>query len=431
MLEDQVRDLERIVQSQNDWRLQKTINLIASENAMSERARALLNSDFTHRYAEGHPGARYYMGTDYIDVVETRVREAMEKIFGAAHAEVRTISGTNANESVFGALVKRDAKVLVNSLPGGGHISHQKVGGLGKITRDINAFPRTEDGWRIDIEKTRDYIRKEKPDVVVFGKSVILFREPVKELIDTCREEGVTTIYDGAHVLGLIAGKTLQDPLAEGADVLLGSTHKTFFGPQRGVVLSNLDDERWSRIDKCAFPGSTSNHHLFTLPSLLMAAYEMMEFGQDYVRQVVTNARHLAKSFDAAGIEVCGKENGFTDTHQVNVNVKKFGGGGKVEVLLKENDIILNRNLLPEDPPKKLNNPSGLRIGVQEMTRFGMKEAEMERIAQLFCECIIEGKSVKEEVNRFRAGFTDIHFSFDSEVSSASGTPMDAGLAGA
>ncbi len=413
MLEDQVFDLERIVRSQNEWRLHRTINLIASENAMSARARALLNSDFTHRYAEGHPGARYYMGTDYIDIVETRVREAMEKLFDAKHAEVRTISGTNANESVFGALVPRDAKVLVNSLPGGGHISHQKIGGLGKITRDIHSFPRTADGWHIDVEKTRDFIRKEKPAVVVFGKSVILFREPVRELIDTCREEGVVTIYDGAHVLGLVAGKILQDPLAEGADVLLGSTHKTFFGPQRGVVLSNLDDERWKRIDKCTFPGSTSNHHLFTLPSLLMATYEMIEFGREYVRQVVDNARALAKSFDAAGFEVCGKEFGYTDTHQVNVNVKKYGGGGKVELLLKENDIILNRNLLPEDPPKKLNNPSGLRIGVQEMTRFGMKEPEMERIAGLVRECIIDGKTVKEEVNRFRAEFTDIHFSFD------------------
>ncbi len=413
MLEERVREVEALTRSQNEWRLRRTLNLIASENVLSERARNVLATDFGHRYAEGHPGARYYQGTEYIDAIETKARESMREIFGCRQAEVRTISGTNANDVVFSALVPWNAPAMVNSLPAGGHISHQLMGGLGKYTRNIVPFPRTEDGWHIDVPAAKDAIFREEPKVVVFGKSMILFREPVAELAAVCREKGITVIYDGAHVLGLIAGKKFQDPLAEGADVLLGSTHKTFFGPQRGVVLSNLPDERWTRVDKMAFPGSLSNHHLFTLPPLLVAAYEMMEFGAAYATQVIANAKALGEALHRRAIEVEGREYGTTETHQVIVDVKKHGGGGKVEILLKENDIILNRNLLPKDPAKYVNNPSGLRLGVQEMTRFGMKEPEMEEIARLFAECVIDGKKVQGEVNRFRSRFQTVHFSFD------------------
>lgn len=432
MVEDNVREVEDLVRSQNDWRMRRTINLIASENVLSNRARAVLNSDFGHRYAEGHPGARYYQGTEYIDAIETKTRETMRRIFGSKNAEVRTISGTNANDVVFSACVPWNAPVMVNSLPAGGHISHQLMGGLGKYTRSIIPFPRTEDGWMIDVPKAKEAILKEEPKVVVFGKSMILFREPVKDLIDLCREKKILVIYDGAHVLGLIAGKNFQDPLAEGADILLGSTHKTFFGPQRGVILSNLTDERWTRIDKMAFPGSLSNHHLFTLPPLLVSAYEMQEFGGAYTAQVVANAKALAKALRARKIKVEGKEYGCTETHQVIVNVKKHGGGGKIEVTLKESDIILNRNLLPTDPAKNVNNPSGLRIGVQEMTRWGMKEAEMDEIARLLAECIADGKRVKEEVNRFRARFQTVHYSFDRMPAEKGAVvaPVDVDMAG-
>ncbi len=413
MFEERVREVEGWVRSQNEWRLRRTLNLIASENVLSGRARAILNSDFGHRYAEGHPGARYYQGTEYIDLIETKARESMTRLFGCTRAEVRTISGTNANDVVFSALVRWNDPVMVNSLPAGGHISHQLMGGLGKYTRNILPFPRTEDGWRIDVDRAKEAILKEGPKVVLFGKSMILFREPVRELAELCHEKGIVVVYDGAHVLGLIAGKQFQDPLVEGADVLLGSTHKTFFGPQRGVILSNLEDERWTRIDKMAFPGSLSNHHLFTLPPLLVATYEMTAFGQDYAAQVVANARHLARTLHGLQMDVEGEEQGYTETHQVILNVKKHGGGGKIEVVLKENDIILNRNLLPKDPAKNVHHPSGLRIGVQEMTRFGMKAPEMEEIARLIRECVVDGKKVKEEVNRLRSRFQTVQYSFD------------------
>jgi len=416
MSDDLVREVEAVVRANDDWRLRRTVNLIASENVLSRRARALLPSDFGHRYAEGHPekDKRYYQGTRHIDVVESRVRDAMKKIFGVRNAEVRTVSGTNANDVVFSAFVKPEDKVIVNSLEVGGHISHQPMGGMGKYTRNILRWPRDEkNGYAIDVGRSKDMLAKERPKLVVLGKSLILLPEPAREIAAVCKELGVLCVFDGAHVLGLIAGKQFQDPIAEGCDILLGSTHKTFFGPQRGVVLSNFDEDRWKRIDKLAFPGSLSNHHLFTLPPLLVATYEMAQFGPAYAKQVVVNARAFGKALAKHGFDVQLADFGYTQSHQVAVDVKKQGGGRDCAQKLEDNDIITNYNLLPHDDPKAVMKPSGLRLGVQEMTHVGMKEPEMEEIARLFKACLIDGKSIREEVNRLRGGFLDVHYSFD------------------
>jgi glycine hydroxymethyltransferase len=288
------------------------------------------------------------------------------------------------------------------------------MGGMGKYTRNILRWPRDKkNGYAIDVAASKDMLAKERPKLVVLGKSLIMLPEPAKEIAAVCRELGVLCVFDGAHVLGLIAGRQFQDPLAEGCDILLGSTHKTFFGPQRGVVLSNLEDEKWKRIDKLAFPGSLSNHHLFTLPSLMVATAEMTEFGPAYAKQVCANAKAFARALAAAGFDVQLPDFGYTQSHQVAVDVKKQGGGRDCAEKLEANDIICNYNLLPHDDPKAVMKPSGLRLGVQEMTHWGMKEPEMEQIARYFKECLIDGKAVKAEINRFRAAFVDVHYSYD------------------
>jgi glycine hydroxymethyltransferase len=414
MSSDDIARVEKIVRRQNAWRLSETINLIASENILSNRARALLPSDFNHRYAEGHPGARYYEGTAQIDLIEAEVRQRLGRLFNCAQVEVRTISGTNANDVVFATLVKNNDPVVVNSLPVGGHISHQLIGGMGKYTRNILHFPRLPDGYRIDVAASKDFLREHKPSVVVFGKSLILFPEPMKELAPIAKELGATVIFDGAHVMGLIAGKRFQDPLREGADILMGSTHKTFPGPQRGVLMGSLPEDRWKKIDRMAFPGALSNHHLMTLPPLLATTIEMEDFGEAYATQIVENAKRFAASLQKAGFDVACADLGFTESHQVALNVRAYGGGGKAAEVLTQNDIIVNRNLLPHDPPKQVNNPSGLRLGVQEMTRWGMKGDEMDEIARLMKGAVIDGKSVKDEVHRLKDRFTTVHFSHDT-----------------
>jgi glycine hydroxymethyltransferase len=303
---------------------------------------------------------------------------------------------------------------MANSTPGGGHISHHRLGSLGKFTKNIIDFPLTADGYHLDVEKTKNLINQIKPKLIVLGKSLFLFPEPIAELYDVCEQNKTKIIYDGAHVLGLIAAKRFQDPLGDGALMVSASTHKTYFGSQRGLILSNMDNESWRKVDRGAFPGSSSNHHLGTLAQMALSTLEFMEFGEDYADQIIKNAKHLAVYLENKGFMVEGKEFGYTESHQVAVNVKEYGGGSMISTLLEQNDIILNMNMLPHEPLRNHNNPEGLRIGVAEMTRFGMNEPEMEKIAGLIKEIVIDKKNVKDEVNKLRAGYQEVKYSFDN-----------------
>ncbi len=412
MYEHNVRQIEQLVKRQNEWR-SYTLNLIASENVLSKRARRVMGSDFVHRYAEGHPGERYYQGTEYIDEIEDRVKKHLKSLFKCRHIDVRPISGTVANDAVFSRYIRPGDLVLVNSTPAGGHISHHRVGSVGKYTANIINFPITDDGYHIDVEKTINLINTLPLKVIIFGKSLFLFPEPVKEIAEACRGKNISILYDAAHVLGLIGGCCFQDPLGEGAFIVTGSSHKTFFGSQRGVVFSNVGEAEWRKIDKGAFPGSSSNHHLDTLVPLAITTYEMMEFGEAYAKQVCTNAKHLGEKLYNNGFRVQGAEFGFTESHQLAIDVSEFGGGDEVARHLKDNNIILNMNLLPFEPLDKVTNPAGIRLGVQEMTRVGMKEPEMEIIADLFKKCLKEGKWIEDEVKEFRSAYQKVHYSFD------------------
>jgi glycine hydroxymethyltransferase len=414
MYERNVTHIEDLVKQQNEWR-GRCINLIASENVTSMRTRGIMGSDFAHRYAEGHPGERYYQGTEIVDEIESLLKQQMKTIFRCKHVDVRPISGTIANDAVFSRYIKWGDMVMVNSTPGGGHISHHKAGSVGKYTKNIVSFPLTSDGYHIDVDRTLDLMKAFEPKVLVLGKSLFLFPEPVKELSSICRRKGIALIYDAAHVLGLVAGHQFQDPLGEGAPLVTASTHKTFFGSQRGVILANVDDDEWRRIDKGAFPGSSSNHHLETLVALSAATYEMMEFGPEYAKQVIANAKHLAAKLYEAGFKVQGEKHGFTESHQVAIDVTGFQGGDAAARTLKDNNIVANMNLLPFDTLDKATNPSGIRLGVQEMTRVGMKEPEMERIAGFFKTVLIDKKYVGDEVKEFRGGFQEVRYSFDAE----------------
>jgi glycine hydroxymethyltransferase len=413
MYERNVSHVEALVKEQNEWR-GRCVNLIASENVTSRRTRGVMGSDFAHRYAEGHPGERYYQGTEIIDKIESLLRQHMKGLFRCRHADVRPISGTIANDAVFSRYIRAGDVVMVNSTPGGGHISHHRVGAVGKYTKNIVNFPVTADGYHIDVERTLELMKAFEPKVLILGKSLFLFPEPVKDLAPVCKQRGIALIYDAAHVLGLVAGRQFQDPLAEGAPLVTGSTHKTFFGSQRGVILSNVDDEEWRKIDKGAFPGSSSNHHLETLVALSVSTYEMLEFGEEYARQVVANAKRLARALHDLGFKVAGEAFGFTESHQVAVDVSGLGGGDAAARTLKDNGIIVNMNLLPFEPLDHVTNPAGLRLGVQEMTRVGMKESEMDAIAGFFKKVLLGKKFVGDEVKEFRSKYQEVGYSFDS-----------------
>jgi glycine hydroxymethyltransferase len=275
----------------------------------------------------------------------------------------------------------------------------------------MHFFPLTEDQYHLDIPKCLDLIDQVSPRLIVLGKSLILFPEPVQQLADLCRARNIPILYDGAHVLGLILGGQFQDPLREGATWMTASTHKTFPGPQRGVILADLDEEGerryWPAADRGVFPGSSSNHHLHTLPALVIAIREAQAYGAAYAAQIVRNAKALGQALTDAGIPVEAREFDFTESHQIAVNVSAHGSGVAVAQRLEANHIIVNYNMLPIDTDPR--NPSGLRIGVQEMTRYGMQENEMQRLAGLMADAI-KGQEVGDAVQTLRTDFPELHY---------------------
>jgi len=233
-------------------------------------------------------------------------------------------------------------------------------------------------------------------------------------LREACDKVGAKIVYDAAHVLGLIAAGMFQDPLREGADLITTSTHKTFPGPQGGVILGNVGEETQKKIQTAVFPQFSSNHHLHRMPALYGALREMQTFGKDYAGQIVKNAQALARELDSLGFNVLAKERGFTRSHQVLVNCGQPGSGGVAAAALERANIILNKNIIPGDgiDPR---NPRGIRIGVQEMTRYGMKEDEMKQIAEFIKRVVLDKENpetVGKEVAAFRAGFQEIKYCF-------------------
>ena len=425
-----ISDIRSLVASQDDWRQRQTINLIASENVQSAAVRDIQNSDFMARYAEGHPNQgdqvnRYYQGTQYIDRLETMAREELLALARCRQADVRPISGNAANTAIALGYLRAGDPIVVNSTPAGGHISHNTIGVFGRRIQTRGAslnlesaqaiplhyLPLSEDHYHVDVPQSLDLIERTAPRLVVLGKSLFLFPEPVRELATLCRDKGIPILYDAAHVLGLIIGGQFQDPWREGATWVTASTHKTFPGPQRGIILADLDeaDEKryWPAANRGVFPGSSSNHHLHSLPGLLVAIREMKQHAPAYAAQVVANAQTLGRALDDAGIAVEAREFGYTRSHQLAVNVASHGGGVAVAQRLEANDIIVNYNLLPIDTEPR--NPSGLRIGVQEMTRYGMREADMQDLAGLIADAI-RNKAVKDAVHALRQRFGTVHY---------------------
>ena len=426
-----IEDVRAIVEAQDSWRGRQTINLIASENAQSAAVREIQNSDFMARYAEGHPNRadevlRYYQGTRHIDEVETMARDELLALTGCRQADVRPISGNAANTAIALGYLRGGDAVIVNSTAAGGHISHNMVGVFGRriqtrgLSLSLDApkhiplhyFPLAEDLYHLDVPKSIDLIEEVKPRLIVLGKSLFLFPDPIKELAAVCRELDIPLLFDAAHVFGLIVGGQFQDPWREGATWVTASTHKTFPGPQRGVILADLDeeDERkyWPAADRGVFPGSSSNHHLHTLPALVVAIREMRTHAKAYAQQIVGNARTLGRALEDEGVPVEAREFGYTASHQIAVNVGAFGGGTAVAQRLEANDIIVNYNLLPLDTDAR--SPSGLRIGVQEMTRYGMKEDDIQVLGGLMA-AAIKSKNVKDAVNGLRAAFASLQYS--------------------
>ncbi|MEM7825946.1 MAG: serine hydroxymethyltransferase [Candidatus Aenigmatarchaeota archaeon] len=403
-----------IIKKQEEWRRRECINLIASESVLSPLAEKCLVSDFEGRYNEHSGEECHYQGTKYAYEIEELCNEIFRKNFNTTFADVRPISGGIANLIVYTAFCKPGDNIVSLGIQNGAHVSSSQWGLAGvRGLKSVEMF-FDEERMNIDVEKSIELIKRVKPKIVLLGASMFLFPEPVREIKEGLKD--VKIVYDASHVFGLVYNKQFQEPLKEGADLITSSTHKTFQGPQGGVILGsrNLSKEDWEKVQTAIFPGILSNTHIHRFPALAITALEMNKFGKDYAKQVIKNAKTLARELFNFGFKVLCPELDFTESHQVIVNVKEFGGGKKVAEKLEKSNIICNKIALPSDSPHDATkNPSGIRLGVQELTRFGMKEGEMKTVAEFFKMVLIENKNMKEEVKEFKKDFNKVCYCFE------------------
>ena len=440
-------NLVRLAIENHRGRQQRKINLIPSEQTPSLMVRLLSILDPAGRYAEHNrlealsksaDDIYHYQGTGFVKTIEAEVRAYFRDFLGCTEVEARPISGQMANFCVFRGMVDyqnrfrkeepaRLGHVFVNNLRNGGHLSAQMLGALhNHVSYDpqtgraaVLSFPiRRDNPYQIDVDATREMIERYRPQLIVLGKSMVLHREPVREIAEFVRGTDTIIMYDMAHVLGLV-GPHFQEPFKEGAHLVTGSTHKTFFGTQRGIVASNMSEGTelwplWEKIVSAAFPGSTSNHHPGTLLGLLGACYEMMAFGDDYQRQVIANAKAFARALKDNGLALEGDPSiGYTETHQV---VLRVGRGPEVADRLERSNVVVNSQTLPTDA--SVSAASGIRLGVQEMTRFGMKEDDFRELAGYVAE-IVRGKSLAREIADFRSRYTEMRYCFTGDTARA------------
>lgn len=405
------------VKRNEEWRGKRCINLLAPEAPTSPTVRALLSSEIGTRAAEGHIGRvnRWFAGTQHIDEVEALCVELLKTAFRCRYADHRLMGSMLGNMTVYHALTQPGDTVMTASQPFGGHSSNRPDGPAGTRGLNIVDVPYNPETLEVDLPAFARLARQARPKLVVMGMSMTLFPLPVREMSDVIAEWGGKFIFDGAHQAGLIAGGQFQDPLSEGAVILTGSAGKTFSGPQSGMIMWN-DPALTEPLTEAIFPVLVATHQVNRVAALAVAAAEMIEYGSRYMAQIVKNSQALGRALDERGIPMLGAERGYSQTHQVIANVRQFGGGLEVAHRLAEANIITNKNLIPGDGPEDWDRPSGLRIGTIEITRLGLREADMATLADFIARVLINGEStetVGRDVVDFRLPLQTFYYNFD------------------
>ncbi|MEM1947479.1 MAG: hypothetical protein QXY84_03835 [Candidatus Caldarchaeum sp.] len=363
------------------------INLVASENLLSPRARNALASDMASRYALR---PEFYGGTTWIHHVWTLAEDLAKAVFNAEYCSVAPLSGHVSLMMTLYTVVRRSGKIAVVDprLAGYPGLASDKIPEI--FGHTVVFLP--EKDLMIDKDPAVELLAKEKPDAVVLGASLILYPMPVKEISEVVHSYGGHVIYDGSHVLGLIAGKSFQQPLEEGADVLLGSTHKSFFGPQGGLILTN-DKEIAEKIERNTFHKFVDNIHFNRIAALAVSLEEMKKHGRKYAEKVVENANMLAVSLEKRELKPFKNSMGFTRSHQVYLPYSEEDGV-KVRDILERNHIIADM---------------AVRLGTNEVTRRGMGLRQMDIIAEYIVRAL-QGENMKNKVRALAHRFKSVKF---------------------
>ncbi len=371
-------------------RQQEGMELIASENYVSRAVLEALGSVFTNKYSEGYPGRRYYGGQIYTDAVESLAIERVKKLFGAEHVNVQPLSGAPANMIVYSAILKPGDKVLGMDLSHGGHLTHGHPVTLSAKIYNFIRYKTKADGL-IDYKELGQIALREKPKLMLAGFSAYTRQIDYKRFCDIAKRVGAITMFDMAHIAGLIAGRALLNPVPY-FDIVTTTTHKTLRGPRGGMILCKKEFAQ--AIDKACFPGFQGGPHMNNIAAKAVAFKEALRPSfRVYARQILKNAKVLEKELINYGFKLMF---GGTENHMVLVDVfgSKGTSGKEAEVVLDEIGITVNKNMIPDDPRSPMD-PSGIRIGVPAITTRGMREKEVKQIAEWINDAIENRNNIK------------------------------------
>ena len=398
------------------WRGEECINLLAPEAPTSPAVRALLAAEIGTRAAEGHIGPvnRWFAGTRHIDEVEALCVELMKRYWRCNYADHRMCASMIGNAVVYTAVSKPGDIVMTAPQPTGGHSSNRNDGPAGVMGRKVVDIPMDPHELVVDVPAFATVARACKPPLVALGLSMTLFPQPLASMKEVIGEWGGKLYFDAAHQLGLIGGGQFQDPLREGADIMTGSAGKTFAGPQSGIIVWD-DPDLTIPVTTAVFPVWAATHQVNRVAALALATAEAIEYGPAFMAQIVSNAQALAKALDRHGVPMLCSHKGYTRTQQAIADVRKFGRGLANAQKLERANIIVNKNLVPTDAAKDWDYPGGLRMGTIEVTRFGMREAEMEAIAELIARVVVRGEEpekVRPDAVALRRAFPTLYYHF-------------------
>lgn len=400
------------------WRGEECINLLAPEAPTSPSVRALLASEIGTRAAEGAigPTNRWFTGTRHIDEVEALAIELMKKYWRANYADHRMCASMVGNAVVYTALSKPGDIVMTAPQNVGGHSSNRIDGPAGAMGRRVVDIPFDPQELVVDVDRFRTVAEAARPPLVALGLSMTLFPQPLEAMKAAVAPWGGRLYFDAAHQLGLIGGRQFQDPLREGADIMTGSAGKTFAGPQSGIIVWD-DPEITEAVCHAVFPVWAATHQVNRVAALALATAEALAYGEAFMAQIVRNAQALAKALDDRGIPMLGRHKGFTRTQQAIADVRDYGRGLPCAQALERANIIVNKNLIPSDTPADWDFPGGLRIGTIEVTRYGMREKEMEAIAEMIARIVVrkeKPEDVKAEAVALRKSFPTLYYCFEN-----------------
>ena len=389
------------------------VNLNPATNVLNPRAEALLAAHLGTRPSLGHPGEKYEMGLEAIEQIEVIAADLATRVFGSSYAEVRVGSGALANLYAFMATCRPGDTIIAPSADIGGHVTHHAAGSAGLYGLTTVSAPVDAEGYTVDVAALRTLAREVRPPLITVGGSLNLFPHPVAEIREIADEVGALVLFDAAHQCGMFAGGAWPNPLTQGAHLMTMSTYKSLGGPAGGLIVTD-DAGLAALLDAIAYPGLTANSDAGRIAALAVTLADWEAVGADYARMMIENAQALATALMELDVPLFAASRGATTSHQFAVLAGSYGGGQAAARRLRQANLLASGIGLPTAPVE--GDVNGLRIGTPELTRLGMRPADMGTLASFIARGLdpaVDPASVAPEVTEWRAQFSGIHFTAD------------------